>query len=170
MKISPVSFNIKNYNKTNSAPSVKHSTSVTVQPFVGASYLSRINKAMLCNNISFGNNIEIINMMKKEKDFEKLVELFYKLTKKAQDNVLDMINHPALTKDGKPLLTLESYLPACVKEDMLFRRSPDTLVKNITDFVNHPALAKYGEPFFTLEKYLQACLKQPTLPLRSADT
>ena len=170
MKISPVSFNIKNCNKTNSTPVIKCFTNTDVPSFIGASNLSNINRAMLCNNISFGNNIEIINMMKKENDFEKLLELFHKLTKKAQDNVLNMINHPELTKDGKPLLTLESYLPACVKEDMLFRRSPDTLVKNIVDLVNHPALTKDGEPLFTIEKYLQACLRQPTLPLRSADT
>ena len=57
---------------------------------------------------------------------EKVKELFNKLTPKTRQNVEALIG-----KFEKYGLTLDGYIPACIKQPALFSQSPDTISRHI---------------------------------------
>ena len=173
MKISVVNFNFRNSKNINKTPfQNKNKNTQENISFEGANYLSNLNKFFLVNNISFGNNIETIEQMKKEKSIEKRKELFKDLTQKAQDNANRVVEHEKLKdKNGEPILTFEEYLRACAKKATLFTQTPDTIVNNVVGVVEHEKLKdENGEPILTLKEYLHACVRQPSLFHQSPDT
>ena len=171
MKISAINFNFKNSKNINKIP-FQNKNAQERTPFQGANHLSNLNSLFLASNISFGNNVKIIEQMKKEKNIEKRKELFNDLTPKAQDNVNGVIEHEKLKdENGEPILTLEEYLRACAKKATLFTQTPDTIVNNVVGVVEHEKLKdENGEPILTLKEYLHACVRQPSLFHQSPDT
>ena len=171
MKISAINFNFKNSKNINKIP-FQNKNAQERTPFQGANHLSNLNSLFLASNISFGNNVKIIEQMKKEKNIEKRKELFNDLTPKAQDNVNGVIEHEKLKdENGEPILTLEEYLRACAKKATLFTQTPDNIVNNVVGVVEHEKLKdENGEPILTLKEYLHACVRQPSLFHQSPDT
>ena len=148
MKISAINFNFKNSKNINKIP-FQNKNAQERTPFQGANHLSNLNSLFLASNISFGNNVKIIEQMKKEKNIEKRKELFNDLTQKAQDSVNGVVEHEKLKdKNGEPILTLKEYLHACVRQPSLFHQSPDTIADHIKAllFINKDRLYfKTGE-------------------------
>ena len=171
MKISAINFNFKNSKNINKIP-FQNKNAQERTPFQGANHLSNLNSLFLASNISFGNNVKIIEQMKKEKNIEKRKELFNDLTQKAQDSVNGVVEHEKLKdKNGEPILTLKEYLNVCVKKATLFTQAPDTIVNNVVRVVEHEKLKdENGEPILTLKEYLHACVRQPSLFHQSPDT
>ena len=173
MKISVVNFNFRNSKNINKTPfQNKNKNTQENISFQGANHLSNLNSLFLASNISFGNNVKIIEQMKKEKNIEKRKELFNDLTQKAQDNVNGVVEHEKLKdENGEPILTLKEYLNVCVKKATLFTQAPDTIVNNVVRVVEHEKLKdENGEPILTLKEYLHACVRQPSLFHQSPDT
>ena len=171
MKISAINFNFKNSKNINKIP-FQNKNAQERTPFQGANHLSNLNSLFLASNISFRNNVKIIEQMKKEKSAEKRKELFNNLTQKAQDSVNGVVEHEKLKdENGEPILTLKEYLNVCVKKATLFTQAPDTIVNNVVRVVEHEKLKdENGEPILTLKEYLHACVRQPSLFHQSPDT
>ena len=173
MKISVVNFNFRNSKNINKTPfQNKNKNTQENISFQGANHLSNLNSLFLASNISFGNNVKIIEQMKKEKNIEKRKELFNDLTQKAQDNVNGVIEHEKLKdENGEPILTFKEYLRACAKKATLFTQTPDTIVNNVVGVVEHEKLKdENGEPILTLKEYLNVCVKKATLFTQAPDT
>ena len=80
-------------------------------------------------------------------------------------NVIGVINHEKLKdEDGKPLLTLKEYLPACVKQPSLFALSPDNVVEHIKAllFINKDRLY-FKEGKINKDVLIKHVLKVPLL-------
>ena len=161
MRISPIYFNYnQNIKLKNQKSEIKNKQNFSFDSF---NNISNINRFFVLNNITFGKNVDVFKKMEKEKDPDKLIELFKTLTQKAQDNVNGIVEHEKLKdEDGKPLLTLKEYLYACIKQPSLFAQSPDTIADHVVDVINHKKFKdEDGKALLTLKEYLPACIKQP---------
>ena len=170
MKISPIHLSHnQNIKLRNQKSELKNEQNFSLKTF---NNISNINRFFILNNIAFGKNVDVFKKMKKEKDPDKLIELFKTLTQKAQDNVNGVVEHEKLKdENGKPLLTLKGYLPACIEQQQLFYQSPDTIVGHVVGVIDHEKLKdEDGNPLLTLKEYLPACTKQPSLFSQSPDT
>ena len=170
MKISPIHLSHnQNIKLRNQKSELKNEQNFSLKTF---NNISNINRFFILNNIAFGKNVDVFKKMKKEKDPDKLIELFKTLTQKAQDNVNGVVEHEKLKdENGKPLLTLKEYLPACIEQQQLFYQSPDTIVGHVVGVIDHEKLKdENGKPLLTLKGYLPACIEQQQLFYQSPDT
>ena len=163
MNINPVSllrFNsFKTINKNNSINTTDYSKNDIVFKPLKTSYPNNyyINNF---NQISFGTNRDVFKKMESASSVKEQIKLFGELTKTVKDNVNGTVDK--FSKEG---LTLESYLPACVKQPSLFSLSPDTIEGHVKGVVD-----KFSKEGLTLKSYLSACVRRPSLFDSSPDT
>ena len=151
MKILPINTRFETQAK------IKFDNQTKNQTEVG----SRVNKRNFnygYNDIAFGSNLQPLEKMgkltaSKNYKFEDLHKLFKEMDSKAQEHVQGMIN-----RFGNEGLTLENYLPACVKQSNLFRYNSETVEKNVRGLVE-----KFKNEGLDMNTYIQSCIAQPSL-------
>ena len=121
MKILPINTRFETQAK------IKFDNQNKNQAEVDYSQVNNNNLNYVYNNIAFSSNLQTLEKMSKltaskNYKFEDLHKLFKEMDSKAQENVQGMIN-----RFGKEGLTLENYLPACVKQSNLFRYNSETV-------------------------------------------
>ena len=101
-------------------------------------------------------NVELISKMEaalKEGKLQEVMNFFEQMSDKAKQNVINLVEKYAFYG-----LTLENYLPVCVKQPSLFYQSPKTVTGHI-DIIRFSHSNKYGE--VDNEKFWSTILKNP---------
>ena len=160
MKISPLVQSKSNYFYIKRSRSTYVCNSLSFyRPIYELDHISNINKLYI-SNISFGSNSKVIKDMTVQKESLKRLELLNSLTQRSRENVIGLVNHESLKDEkGKSLLSLETYLDACLRNQHLFSQLPNTIADNVLGVVYHKKLKdEEGNPILSIKGYLNCSL------------